>query len=170
MLQSTKRNHRLRINEEAGRMIPEMIEREILIEAPMQTVWSVVTEPDQISNWFSDTAEIDVRPGGEGVLSFTDRATNQHATVRLLIETVEPPHKFAFRWDYPEGEKARDGNSLRVEFKLEAEGANTRLRVTESGFTRLERSADEKAAYFDGHSKGWDAHVASLRDYVSGLR
>ena len=112
-------------------MIPEMIERDILIEAPMQTVWSVVTEPDQISNWFSDTAEIDVRPGGEGVLSFTDRATNQHATVRLLIETVGPPHKFAFRRDYPEG---------------------------------------EKAVYLDGHSKGWDAHVASLRDYVSGLR
>src|SRR5260370_25091605 len=108
MLQSTKRNHRLRINEEAGRMIPDMVEREILIEAPMQTVWSVVTEPDQISNWFSDTAEIDVRPGVGGVLSFTHRATNHHATLRLLVQKVDPPHKFAFRLHYPVSEKSRD--------------------------------------------------------------
>jgi uncharacterized protein YndB with AHSA1/START domain len=149
-------------------MIPDTIERDILIEAPLQTVWRVVTEPGQMSNWFSDTAEIDARPGGEGVLSFTERATNQQATVRLLVETVEPPHTFAFRWAYPEGQNARDGNSLRVEFKLTAEGPNTRLRVTESGFARLEQSADEKAAYYDAHSKGWDAHLASLHDYVSG--
>jgi uncharacterized protein YndB with AHSA1/START domain len=91
-------------------------------------------------------------------------------TVRLLLETVEPPNTFAFRWAHPEGEGARDGNSLRVEFKLEAEGANTRLRVIESGFARLEQPADEKAAYVDAHSKGWDAHLASLREYVSGQR
>ena len=151
-------------------MIPDAIERDILIEAPVQTVWSVVTEPGQISKWFSDTAELDARPGGEGLLSFTDRATSQQMTVRLLVETVEPPNTFAFRWAHTEGEKARDGNSLRVEFKLEAEGANTRLRVTESGFARLEQPAEEKAAYVDAHSKGWDAHLASLREYVSGQR
>ena len=138
VLQSEKRNRWLRINEETGRMNPDMIERDILIEAPVQTVWNVVTEPAQISRWFADRAEIDVRPGGEGTLTFTDRATSQHATVRLPVETVEPPHTFAFRWDYPEDEKAHEGNSSRVEFKL------------------------------DAHSKGWDAHLAGLRDYVSG--
>jgi uncharacterized protein YndB with AHSA1/START domain len=66
----------LRITEKAARMIPDAIERDILIEAPVQTVWSVVTEPGQISKWFSDTAELDARPGGEGLLSFTDRATS----------------------------------------------------------------------------------------------
>lgn len=93
-------------------MIPNAIEREILIEAPVQTVWSVVTEPSQISSWLSDTADIDLRPGGQGTLVFTDRASNQHATVRLLVESVEPPHTFAFRWDHPADEEAREGNSL----------------------------------------------------------
>jgi uncharacterized protein YndB with AHSA1/START domain len=149
-------------------MIPSVIEREILIEAPVETVWGVVTEPGQISRWFSDAADIDLRPGGEGTLTFTDRATNQQATVRLLVESVEPPHKFSFRWDYPDGAKADEGNSLRVEFTLTAEGPSTRLRVTESGFPALERPEEEKAAYTDAHSKGWDIHLASLRDYVSG--
>jgi uncharacterized protein YndB with AHSA1/START domain len=149
-------------------MNPDMIERDILIEAPVQTVWNVVTEPAQISSWFADRAEIDVRPGGEGTLTFTDRATSQHATVRLQVETVEPPHTFAFRWDYPEGQMAHEGNSSRVEFKLAAEGANTRLRVTERGFSKLQRPADEMAAYLDAHSKGWDTHLAALHEYVSG--
>ena len=89
-------------------------------------------------------------------------------TVRLLVESVEPPHRFSFRWDYPDGAKADEGNSLRVEFTLTAEGPSTRLRVTESGFPALERPEDEKAAYADARTKGWDIHLASLRDYVSG--
>jgi ArsR family transcriptional regulator, cadmium/lead-responsive transcriptional repressor len=117
-------------------MIPSVIEREILIEAPVETVWGVVTEPDQISRWFSDIAEIDMRPGGEGTLTFTNRATNQHATVRLLVESIEPPHKFSFRWDYPDRAKPDAGNSLHVEFTRAAEGSGTRPRVAESGLPR----------------------------------
>ncbi|MBV9379972.1 MAG: SRPBCC domain-containing protein [Streptosporangiaceae bacterium] len=149
-------------------MTPNAIEREILIEAPAETVWSVVTEPGQISRWFSDVAEIDLVPGGEGTLTFADRATNQRATVRLLVESVEPPHRFSFRWDHPAGVKPDESNSLRVEFTLAAEGRSTRLRVTESGFDALNRPQDEKTAYFDAHSKGWDTHLGSLRDYVAG--
>ena len=149
-------------------MIPDVIERDILIEAPVQTVWSVITEPAQIVKWFSDTAEVDLRPGGAGTLGFTDRATSQHATVRLVVEMVEVPHTFAFRWDHPEGAKPDESNSLRMEFKLIPEGAHTTLRVTESGFERFERPADEKCAYLDAHNKGWDAHLASLREYVAG--
>jgi len=35
-------------------VIPSQIETEILIEAPIDIVWRVVTEPDQIKQWFSD--------------------------------------------------------------------------------------------------------------------
>jgi uncharacterized protein YndB with AHSA1/START domain len=149
-------------------MIPSAIEREILIEAPVEVVWGVVTEPDQISRWFSDAAEIDLRPGGEGTLTFNTKATNEHATVRLLVESVEPPHKFSFRWDYPAGAEPREGNSLHVEFTLIAEDGKTRLRVVESGFLKLERPEEEKAMYAEVHGKGWDAHLVSVRDYVAG--
>jgi uncharacterized protein YndB with AHSA1/START domain len=33
-----------------------MIEREVLIEAPVEVVWRTITEPDQMSQWFADTA------------------------------------------------------------------------------------------------------------------
>jgi uncharacterized protein YndB with AHSA1/START domain len=148
-------------------MVADSIEREILIEAPVEVVWGVVTEPDQISGWFSDSAEIDLRPGGEGALTFEQRATNERATVHILVQSVEPPHTFSFRWVYPEGVEARMGNSMLVEFKLMSEGENTRLRVVESGWLDMEWTEEMMAKYVDEHSKGWEVHVASLRDYVS---
>jgi uncharacterized protein YndB with AHSA1/START domain len=42
-------------------MVPSHVERDILIDAPVDTVWRAVAEPDQVSRWFSDAAEIDVR-------------------------------------------------------------------------------------------------------------
>jgi uncharacterized protein YndB with AHSA1/START domain len=34
----------------------DSVEREILIEASPEVVWGVITEPEQISCWFSDEA------------------------------------------------------------------------------------------------------------------
>lgn len=146
-------------------MTADAVEREILIQAPPQTVWRVVTEPAQITQWLSDSAELDPRPGGEGVLAFGDQAAAY--VVRMRVEAAEPPHRFVFRWDYPDGEQPAEGNSLRVEFNLAAEGAGTRLRVTESGFAALRGSDQDKAARYTSHDKGWEAHLARLQDHAS---
>ena len=51
-------------------MLSDRIEREIRIDAPIDVVWSVVTEPAQITKWFSDSAELELAPGAEGTLTF----------------------------------------------------------------------------------------------------
>ncbi len=149
-------------------MIPNMIEKDILIQAPIETVYRVITEPDQISQWFSDTAEIELVPGGAGTLTFDDRATNQRAVVQLRVEAAEPPNRFAFRWDFPADAQPNPGNSLLVEFALTPEGRGTRLRMTESGFPGLDRPDADRNATVDTHAKGWDIHLASLGHYVTG--
>jgi uncharacterized protein YndB with AHSA1/START domain len=147
---------------------PDAIEKEILINAPVETVYRVITDPGQIAQWFSDAASLDPVPGGEGTLTFEDRATSQRMAVRLIVQAAEAPHRFAFRWDYPEGEQPSKGNSLLVEFTLAVEGSGTRLRVTESGLAALRRPGLDAADYYEAHDKGWDAHLASLRNYVAG--
>jgi uncharacterized protein YndB with AHSA1/START domain len=144
------------------------IEKDILISAPAETVYRVITEPAQIARWFADAADLDPVPGGQGSLTFEDRATSQRMAVKLTVQAAEPPHRFAFRWDYPDGEQPTESNSLLVEFTLTAEGDSTRLRVTESGFTALRKPDAEKAGYYEAHDKGWDAHLASLQNYVAG--
>ena len=148
-------------------MIPSRIERDIVIEAPAEVVWRVVTDPDQLQRWYCDAAQIDLRPGGEGILTFTNRATNKAATARVSVVSVEPPHKFSYRWAHPEGEEARPDNSTLVQFTLAAEGKRTRLRVVESGLDEVEWPDVQKATYADDHTKGWKTHMANLRDFVS---
>jgi uncharacterized protein YndB with AHSA1/START domain len=110
------------------------IEREVVVDAPVEVVWRTITEPDQIALWFAHRVDLDLRPGGHGALELGDRAASRTTTVALVVEAVEPPHRFAFRWGHPEGVAPVVGNSLLVEFTLIRQGADrTLVRVVETG-------------------------------------
>jgi uncharacterized protein YndB with AHSA1/START domain len=141
-------------------LVPDRIEREILIDAPVEVVWAVVTEPEQIQGWFSDSVELDLRPGGEATFVW-----DQHGPVRGRVERVEPPHLFAFRWVPAHSAEPADGNLL-VEFTLTREGEQTRLKVVETGFAQLAGSDDERRDHFDGHTRGWELELGELVAYV----
>lgn len=143
-------------------MVPERIEREILIDAPPDVVWAVVTEPEHVGSWFSDSATIDLRPGGEVILTW-----EEHGSARGRVEKVEPPQAFSFRWARPVGAEPGERNSTLVEFSLKAEGESTRLRVVESGFRDLEWSEDERAKYAEENKEGWELELGELLEYVS---
>jgi uncharacterized protein YndB with AHSA1/START domain len=140
-------------------MSPSAIEKEILIEAPVEVVWHLITEPDQIRQWFADQAEIDLRVGGMGALTFKGNDSYQ-----LQVEAVEPPRRFAFRWVRRPGLILRNDNSLLVEFILEPENGSTRLRVVESGFDAIDWSDEERAKYAEDHANGWQRCLGLLRD------
>lgn len=146
-----------------------VIEREIVIEAPPRVVWQVITQPQHISEWFSDQAEIDLRPGGPGTLVFQHRATKdltEPVDVGIVVETFEPPHRFSFRWAHPAGAEPRADNSLLVEFTLIPEGEHTRLRLVESGYDQVDWPRERTRDTIDDHEKGWDIHLARLDAYA----
>jgi uncharacterized protein YndB with AHSA1/START domain len=144
-------------------VVPNAIEREILIDAPVDVVWQVITEPDQIIQWFSTEAEIDGRVGGSGHLRFKPSGDSYS----LQVEALEPPRRFVFRWVRPEGSVPRADNSMLVEFTLHAEAGRTRLRLVESGFDQVDWTDEAKAKYFDDHSRGWSTLLDRLRAYAA---
>jgi len=146
-------------------VVPRAIEKEVVIEAPLEVVWRLVTDPEQIRQWFADEAEVELRVGGNGRLRFKSGDSYQ-----LQVEALEPFRRFAFRWVQPEGSPARADNSMLVEFLLEPEGSGTRLRVVESGFDTIDWSDAEKTKYSEGHSRGWHVILGRLRDYASSVR
>ena len=79
------------------------------------------------------------------VLTFRGRATTVPTTARLQMDSVRPPHRFAFRWGHSGGAEAHVGNPLLVEFTLIAEGESTRLRVVESGLADVRWPEETKA-------------------------
>jgi len=139
-------------------VVPSQIEKEILIEAPIDDVWRVLTEPEHIKQWFAHECELD---GKAGRLSF-----ESGQTYYLTVEAFEPPHRFAYRWLHEKGTEARPENSMLVEFTLQVENGHTRLRVVESGFDQVDWSDDKKARYADDHTKGWDRFMVLLREYA----
>jgi uncharacterized protein YndB with AHSA1/START domain len=141
------------------------IQREIVIDAPADLVWRTITEPDQIVRWFADRVELDLRPGASGSLVFEDAATTRPIVAAFVVESVDPPHRFSFRWSHPEDEAPVAGNSVLVEFTLTPESdARTRLRVVESGLDAVGWSDDEKAGYVDDHRHGWAIHFGRLAE------
>ena len=142
-------------------MVPSQIEKEVLIEAPIDVVWQVLTEPDQMTRWFSQEARLDRRSGGAGHLSFP---SGQEYFLR--VEVFEPPHRFAYRWLHEDTSHFRTDNSMLVEFTLLAENGHTRLRIVESGFDQVDWSDEAKTKYFDDHSRGWGMFSERIRSYA----
>jgi uncharacterized protein YndB with AHSA1/START domain len=133
------------------------IERDILIEAPAEVVWRTITEPNQMSQWFADRVDLVVAPGAHGYMRFGDQGGP------VVVETVDPPNRFSFRWNHPRDEEPVPGNSQLVEFTLTSEGAErTRLRVTESGHELRAWPGAEKQRYADEHSEGWAEFLSRL--------
>jgi uncharacterized protein YndB with AHSA1/START domain len=141
------------------------IEREIVIDAPADVVWRTITEPSQIERWFFDRVELDLRPGGRGTFAFKGRETGEPVTVAIVVETVEAPRRFGFRWGRPGSGTPEPAQSMLVEFTLFPEGAErTRLRVVETGLDTVGWSDDEKARYADDHRRGWEEKLGALAE------
>ena len=152
-------------------MAADRIEREIVIQAPAEVVWGVITEPSQISRWFSDEAEVQARAGADGTLTWKPggRGGDREADMTVAIRVVEsePYSRFSFRWNHPEGTTPDESNSALVEFSLAKEARGTRLRVAESGIAAVTHDEDSMAAYRESHEHGWGKHLGELLDYVA---
>jgi uncharacterized protein YndB with AHSA1/START domain len=139
-----------------------MIDRDVLIEAPVDVVWRTITEPAQMSQWFADRVDLVVEPGARGYLEFGDQGGP------VVVETVDPPTRFSFRWNHPRDEEPVVGNSMLVEFTLTQEAAErTRLRVIETGHELRTWPDAEKQRYADEHLEGWDEFLDRLATLVA---
>ncbi len=145
--------------------VTDSIEREVLINAPVAKVWAAVTTAEHIGTWFGNAgATIDLRPGGSMTCSWRDGTTVD--TIDAIVEKVDEPHLFAFRWARPHEKVAGPSNATLVEFTLSAEGAGTRLRVVESGFAELDKTEELVAAHVADNTDGWLHELEELRTYA----
>jgi uncharacterized protein YndB with AHSA1/START domain len=146
-------------------MVPDRIERDTFIAAPVKRVWALITEARHLGRWFGDAgAEIDLRPGGAMVMRW-----EEHGTTHGRVVAVEPHTRFSYRWapfKDPGGEEPVEGNSTLVEFTLQPEADGTRLRVVESGFASLDTTDEQRAANHKGNTQGWEFETGELREYA----
>ncbi|MFC9328431.1 SRPBCC domain-containing protein, partial [Kitasatospora sp. NPDC057015] len=111
-------------------MSEDMIERDTLIDASIERVWSLVSAP---GFWVADPESVRGTTAVEG--ESTVARNPEHGEFPVSVVKVEPPLYVAYRWaPASPGQELTEGNSTLVEFTLSAEGDKTRLTVVESGF------------------------------------
>lgn len=142
--------------------VPTQIEREVVVAAPVERVWEVITQAEHIGTWFGDAGtEIDLRPGGQLTIHW-----RQYGTTFGEVVAVEPTSRFAYRWALAHDVELTDGNSTLVEFLLVPDGDSTRVRVVESGFTDLAADVAQQAKHAQENTEGWGAELAELAEYA----
>ena len=158
-LATTRSDNRSEDNEEIN--MAGSIEKSVHIEAPVELVWRMVTQPDQVVRWFADEIDLQATPGYEGSMTFRPESGGT-VQVPITVETVEAPRRFTYRWHHGAATAAAPANSTLVEFTLTAEDDGTRLRVVETGHDGLGWPVDQQEAYVDDHNDGWSTHLGRL--------
>lgn len=137
-------------------MIQDSIERQIIIRAPKERVYSAITDPKQIVSWFPDTIHGTLEVGATPTIGFGKTTVYQ-----IYVVAANPHEYFAYRWvpGNADGTNGFTGDVLAipntlVEFRLKDDPQGTALTLTESGFSTLPRMVTEKK--FEENSGGWD--------------
>ena len=115
------------------------IEREITVNAPLATVWALVSE----AGWWIGDGDRSRQTRGRESDDIDVVTDPKYGSFRIRTEKSEPHSYVAYRWLDDGDERA----TTLVEFWLsEADGVTT-LKVVESGFV--------SAGHRDGNIKGW---------------
>ena len=135
-----------------------IVTRTVHINAHRSAVWAAITVPELVSEWFGDTAQLDLRVGGIGTMGWA-----QWGEFRLVVEEIDETNAFAFRWARTKDTGPGKGNSTLVRFTLIDKDGGTELTVLETGWEQLE---GDVVSSMQDNAKCW---VAELDELVAFL-
>jgi uncharacterized protein YndB with AHSA1/START domain len=133
------------------------VRRTIRIAAPIDKVWSAVTEPQHISRWFGETEFDGAGAGARGTMRFPD-----YGTIPMRIEAVDAPRMITYRWANDDASGVLpdevDDHSTVFTFTLEPVPDGTQLTVVETGF----ENTSDPVENLKSHGAGWVSELDKL--------
>jgi len=143
---------------------PDTIRLVRLLDAPVDTVWRYLVDPELRGEWFA-AGPIEPRAGGKIEFCFDHdnlsaddvpypEAYAAHKGARSVetVVAIDPPRLLAFSWD-----EGKDGVA---QFELFDEGGRTRLVLTHSGIVSQRGPSN--------YGAGWHSHLAVLQAKLAG--
>jgi uncharacterized protein YndB with AHSA1/START domain len=144
----------------------DRMERQIVLDAPRERVWRALTDVGEFSRWFGVRFETPFAPGAEVAGALTS-PRYAHVTLRVWIETMDAPDRFAFRWHPhaldPDVDYSKEPTTL-VTFTLESVDGGTLLRVVETGFDAIPES--RRALALMAVTNGWAAQLKNVARHL----
>jgi uncharacterized protein YndB with AHSA1/START domain len=162
-------------------MNTDMIEKTIVLKAPLERVWLAISTAERFGLWFGVAFDGPFAAGswlsGRIVPTTVDpevaKLQEPHAGTRfrILVERIEPMHHFSFRWHPfavdPDRDYADEPTTL-VTFALKETADGIRLTITESGFDHV--PPDRRARAFDANQGGWTHQLKLIEKYIARQR
>lgn len=122
----------------------------------IQKVWNAITDPAQLSYWFTDI-EMDFREGGKIVFRFRD--ADSTASEGNIVK-IQAPHVFSWTWEdeLAVWELEEDENEFtRLKFTYSKISADYAVRVSAGFHSLLDRLEDRLAGSTARHAFGAEA-------------
>jgi len=157
--------------------VPDRIEKEIFLRAPIARVFSAISNSHEFGIWFGVAFDGPFVAGER--LTGKMRPTKVDAEVAkmqesfegmpfdMTVERIEAPHLFSFRWHpyaiEPGADYSKEPFTL-VEFRLTEVDGGTQLKITESGFHGV--PLERRAKAFTENEGGWEHQLVLLRKFV----
>ena len=147
--------------------VTDRIEKQVILNAPIERVWSAISTAEQFGAWFGVRFEGEFTRGAASVGEFTT-AGQQGRRLFIRVVEMEAPNRLAFRWrPHASGRPLleTDEETTLVEFTLESRGDETLLRIVETGFEAIPEA--ERASNFRDNDAGWDEQMGNLAAYLA---
>ncbi len=153
------------------------IEKRVVLNAPIGRVWAAISDAKQFGAWFG--CELDgpfvagqritgrIRPTQVDPAIAKAQEPYAGQPMEWLVEAIEPPHRFAFRWHPFAIERGVDYSAeptTLVEFELAETRSGTRLVIRESGFDHI--PLERRAKAFAANDGGWTAQLDLIAKYL----
>jgi uncharacterized protein YndB with AHSA1/START domain len=159
-------------------MSTDRIEKSVLLKAPIDRVWSAISDSAAFGKWFGITFDGPFVEGStvRGVITATtvdeevakQQAPHAGTPSEWQIVAIEPRRRFAYRW-HPFAVEAGVDYSAEpttlVEFNLEETADGVLLRITESGFDAI--PAQRRTAAYEANSGGWAKQTELVQKYLA---
>lgn len=139
----------------------QSLEAELTIDAPADAVWKALTDAEELMRWFPFQAKVEPGAGGTIWMSWDGSFEDSQP-----IQAWEPERRLVTGWPLPTPPGEKPAPPTVVEYRLEARGSSTRLRLVHSGFP----TGDDWDDIFESHRRGWSYELRSLRHYLEHHR
>jgi uncharacterized protein YndB with AHSA1/START domain len=147
--------------------MPDRIEKQIEIAAPVSKVWQALTDSKQFGEWFLVKMEGPFL-AGQPVSGQITHPGHDHVRMDIVVQAIEPEALFSYTWHpysiEPNVDYSHEPSTL-VEFRLQPTASGTLLTVTESGFDKIPAARRDKA--FRMNDSGWAQQINNIQTYVA---
>lgn len=158
--------------------VPDSIEKQVLLRAPLARVWSAISDSRQFGLWFGVKFDGPFK-AGERIVGKIAATTVDEGVAEMqkpyvgipfdiTVDRIEPQTLFSFRWHPaaidPKGDYSREPKTL-IEFRLTEVPGGVLLTIVESGFHGIPLS--RRAEAFRMNEGGWSAQTMLIEKYLA---